>query len=383
MHEKPKYLFTNWVDGMKINHSHFANSERAIISLLEKSGGFIPSPFSYGIARDSRFNKESLEIKPIKSDNNNYIVQVDKCFGITASGVIIDFDSEVNGDNLEIVCNLNELQKNSSKADTVFFVSISHDSHSRIPTGQPNGSEEPLRYPYVRSKYFLSIIPHNEIKDLESTSHSLIISKFVIQEGKLYLDESYVPPVTSMNAYPVLQNNLDKLVEYLNIIHISMYNIIFKVNNKHHKSPLAYNIKSVCEKVIYPLSSKFFSIHQLYKFRPPIEFVKDINEITFTLKLAIDFLPAKEKEDLLLYLKEWNEVSPSEFEVLLNNVINLRYSHEDISASIEIIEDLLEFLSPTFKRLSELDLIGKRKSDKNLVVKETSVKAKKGFRLID
>jgi hypothetical protein len=162
-----------------------------------------------------------------------------------------------------------------------------------------------------------------------------------------------------------------------------MYNIIFKVNNKHHKSPLAYNIKSVCEKVIYPLSSKFFSIHQLYKLRSPVEFVKDINEITFILKLAIDFLPAKEKEDLLLYLKEWNEVAPSEFEELLNNVINLSYNHEDISSSMEIIEALLEFLAPTFKRLSELDLIGKRKSDKNLVVRETSVKAKKGFRLID
>jgi hypothetical protein len=378
------YYLTNWVNGMKINHTHFENSEKSLISLIEAHQESNVNPFNYGLLHKLFDDSQSsLKIKPLKTDNSNYIIQVSRCYGISAHGVLFDFDSKVLGKEVEIACNVNDFPKISGRNESIFYLTITKDSFDRILTGEPDAKEEPLRLPFVRPKYFLSIQTVKSINDISVASNSLVISRFVIQEGKLYVDDSYIPPVNTINAHEALENIFDRLLDHLNILHISMYNIIFKFNNKHHQSPLAYNIKVICERLIFPLSSKFFSIHQLYRHQTPVQFVKDINELAFTLKLAVDFLPAKEKEDLLLYLKEWNEVSPGEFDELLNNTINLKYNHSDIFTSFAIIEELLEFLSPTFKKLSELDLIGKRKADKDFVVRETNVKAKKSFRLID
>lgn len=379
-----KYYLTNWVDGMKINHGHFENSEKSIISMIESHQENSVNPFNYGlIYRAFDDSHGSLKLRPLKSDNSNYIIQLGRCFGVTSHGVLIDFDANFFGKEIEITCNVNDFPKVNGRNESIFYLAITKDSFDRIPTGEPDAREEPIRLPFVRPKYSLSIQSAKSASDIAIAGNSLIVARFVVQEGKLYIDDGYFPPARTIHAHMGMEQMFDRLLNHLNILHISLYNIIFKFNNKHHQSPLAYNIKVISEKLIFPLSYKFFSIHQLYRYQMPVNFVKDLNEIAFTLKLAVEFLPAKEKEELLLYLKEWNEVSPGEFDELLNNAINIKYNHTDIFVSLSIIEDLLEFLSPTFKKLSELDLIGKRKADKDFVVRETNVKAKKSFRLID
>jgi hypothetical protein len=109
-----------------------------------------------------------------------------------------------------------------------------------------------------------------------------------------------------------------------------------------------------------------------------------VSEFASFLKMAIDFLPEKEKEDLLLYFKEWSEISPGKFEEYLNEIIEIEYAHYDIHKAFKTAEEFCNVITDLFRKLSELDLIGKRKADKNMVVREINTKQqRKGFKMID
>ena len=374
-------MLTNWMNGMKINNFHLENSETAQLSELQRSLSIYINENNYGVYCNDQKHGESFDCSISKSIGDNYLIKLTKLRGVTFGGNVINIHPGITG---EISLNF-QPERNSSKSqnDKNYFLLINVDYSKRIPYGNPNQDESPARLPFVHPKYELEVLSEEQINLNTQYENILIIGRFVSSGNDVMWDKSYVPPCVNLNSFALLKEMSEGIANNINTVQISMYNIIYKVINKNQNSPLAFNIKFLCEKVIYTVAALNFPLRSTLKNKPPIELLQQIVNVASHIKLALDFLPEKEKEDISSYFTEWNGISPSKFDELLNTVIELNYNHLLISDSFELIVEFTEIISDLFKRLSELDLIGKRKADKNMVVREIGPKQTKKFRLID
>ena len=84
-----------------------------------------------------------------------------------------------------------------------------------------------------------------------------------------------------------------------------------------------------------------------------------------------------------MYFKEWSDVAPGKFDEFLTTVIEIDYTHQNLALVFEQVSEFTGFISELFKKLSELDLIGKKRGDKNMFVREINPKQTKKFKIID
>jgi len=92
------------------------------------------------------------------------------------------------------------------------------------------------------------------------------------------------------------------------------------------------------------------------------------------------------KEDLLNYLSDWCDLNQGAFENVLVEMMDLEYHHTDINKALHNVSSFTKLMLSLFKKLNELDYIGK-KSDSNIFVKEEviakpDVKNRRSFLLI-
>ncbi len=135
---------------------------------------------------------------------------------------------------------------------------------------------------------------------------------------------------------------------------------------KSQTSPLAVNIRKISEINVRYISSIFFRLRMILHQMPPIYLAETVCQLANEIKVTLDFMPEKEKEELLNYFKEWNDLSPAAFTQLLGEAIDLQYNHNNIYESFVPITGLLTKLSEVFEQLSRLDLIGKRRERNSL-----------------
>ncbi len=377
-------LPTNWSDGMKISRQHFINSETALFGAIHEGMATQLTNFNYGLMKPDENRKSSLEIEVIKSQADNFLIKLTVCRAITSGGVRIDVSPEVSAElTLNEQVDYASLKNNPNPQ---YFLLISADYSGRVPFGPPSTDEVPARHPFAGPLYQLHILEASELNQKELGKHHLCIGKLKVKNDELSWDTTYIPPCTSVQSFPLLRQHYNAVANHLNTIQTATYSIIQKVINKNQNSPLAFNIKYVCEKIVYTVSSLFFPFRFKIFQLPPIEMVNCVVILGNQFKMALDFLPEKEKEDLQLYFKEWIEISPGKFDEMLAAVIEVDYHHENISQTIVPLMEFLSVSADLFKKLDELELIGRRK-ESNAFVREISgnqsTPKKKGFSLLD
>jgi hypothetical protein len=67
------------------------------------------------------------------------------------------------------------------------------------------------------------------------------------------------------------------------------------------------------------------------------------------------------KEEMLKYFMEWSDLRPGMFENTVDSLLEQEYNHTDISKSVKSSAKFLEMISSLFRKLSQLDYIGKGK----------------------
>ncbi len=103
------------------------------------------------------------------------------------------------------------------------------------------------------------------------------------------------------------------------------------------------------------------------------------------IKSSLDVFAGTGKEDFLNYLTDWCDLNQGAFENVLTETIDMNYVHTDINSSLTRISSFTRLMLSLFKKLNELDYIGK-KSDSGIFVKEevvenTEVKSRRSFLL--
>ncbi|MDR2809304.1 MAG: type VI secretion system membrane-associated complex protein TssK, partial [Tannerellaceae bacterium] len=102
--------------------------------------------------------------------------------------------------------------------------------------------------------------------------------------------------------------------------------------------------------------------------------------------ITLNFIPKKQREEMLQYFYEWSDVTPGNFVDLLTNVLESVYDHHNIRAGMERVNTLLSMLSSLLLKLSSLEYIGQHRENVVVAVqnpKEEKVAPQSGWTILD
>jgi hypothetical protein len=100
MRDRVKNLPVNWIDGMKINKSHFIAQDDAWRDALNDVSSLTVSHIKFGIISPSAGGEENFNVK-ISVDNQNILrATVLACQAVTAGGIRINLPSTGSLENI-------------------------------------------------------------------------------------------------------------------------------------------------------------------------------------------------------------------------------------------------------------------------------------------
>ena len=378
-----KYSFTNWQDGMKIHKQHFVDSENAVIDAIRDTSAMHITNFNFGLLPPAPGDKFSLDIKVLRSQTANFKISLSACRAVTAGGTRIEISSATDNQVLcedKLASSVKSNLKNN-KGDT-FLAVVTVDVFDRQPSGEPSGQESPPRNPFARPKFELHLLAEDNVSVQDFGAFHLPVARFTTKGEDLVVDSSYIPPCASIKSHPAMiqlyngiGSNLHRIQEYSN-------NIVQKIVAKDQKIALAQNVKKLCDKSVKQVSSMFFSYRNILPHLAPVFIAQSVVQLANVLKVELDFTPEKEKEELLQYFKEWNDLSPAAFVEMLTSAMELEYNHYNIFDSFTPVVNMLSRWADLLEKLNELELIGRRKGQ-DFVVGKAYQEKKKGFSFLD
>ena len=374
MVEKLNHFPVNWIDGMKINKSHFLSMQDNVSQLVNDAIGIHTTPMSYGLLDSGNQNKESTKIT-LGIDNHKLLrVRVEECHAITPNGSRIEI-SKSNTDALDLNIPYPEDTYEIKEGEQlVLLACISVNSMTRIPFGEPDPEEVPPRYPYTQPEYKLHLIKADQFRSgIGYGGYYLAIGKILIGETTV-LDQDYIPSSMTVACHPKLVDMQSQIARSFGQIEIYSVQISQKINRIQQAGLLAYAMMQLADNASYYLGNcltqfRWFSLHQ-----HPAAMLSTVLSFARVIKNFIDSKSGAGKEELLNYFAEWCDLSQGDLEILFTTLINVGYDHVHIDKTASLTMNFLYKIEKLFETLSKLDYIGKKKENIELFVAETEKK---------
>ena len=377
------YLPVNWVDGMILSGQHFVETDHHIQDLVRDAVSLQLTNYNYGLLPPVKGTTVSHDFHLLEKMGNYVEVRLSRCNAITQGGCHIAINPDVLQftaltASFDIDPNLDDDQR--PMYDVVLLV----NPFQRVPVGDPDPDESPLRHPHTDYHYQLMVVPSFQINGSNLGRYHLLIGKVVFQEGRYVVDSRYIPPCSSVASHPQLIGHYKHFGWGLNEIQVSSFKIIRKIHDQNHPSELARNVQMLCNRLLDYLGTVFFQYRNLDHQNPPVFLVRYFADLTSIFYTALSCLPTRQKEELLHYFYEWTDVTPGQFEELLLNLLEHDYNHLQIDESMQLIERFLDVFTKLWAKLSTLEYIGQRK-DTILVREEapTTLANRRGWNILD
>lgn len=374
MIEKLNHFPVNWIDGMKINKSHFLAMQDNISELVNDAIGIHTSPINYGLLNSGSPNNDSLKIN-LGIDNHNLLrVRVEECHAITPNGSRIEI-GRGNSFSLDLQVPYPEDTYEIKEGEVeVMLACISVNSKKRIPFGEPDPEEVPPRYPYTQPEYKLHLIKAVEFRSgIGYGGFYLAIAKVLVGNTTV-LDEQYIPSSVTVACHPKLVDMQSQIARSFGQIEIYSVQIAQKINRIQQTGLLAQTVMQLADYTSCYLASiltqfRWFSLHQ-----HPASMLSTVVSFSRVLKNFIDSKSGAGKEELLNYFAEWCDISQGDLEILFTSLINVGYDHVHIDKTATLTMHALQEMEKLFETLNKLDYIGKKKENIELFVAETDQK---------
>ncbi|MBZ4043828.1 hypothetical protein [Flavobacterium hibisci] len=374
MIEKLNHFPVNWIDGMKINKSHFLSMQNNVSELVNDAIGIHTTPMSYGLLYSGNQNKEATKIT-LGIDNHKLLrVRVEECHAITPNGSRIEI-SRSSTDTLDLqVPYPEDTYEIKDGEQLVLLACISVNSKKRIPFGEPDPEEVPPRYPYTQPEYKLHLIKAEEFRSgIGYGGFYLAIGKVIIGDNTI-LDENYIPPSVTVACHPKLVDMHAQIARTFGQIEIYSVQISQKINRIQQSGILPQTVIQLTDTTSYYLGScltqfRWFALHQ-----HPAAMLTTVVSFARVIKNFIDSKSGAGKEELLNYFAEWCDISQGELEMLFASLINSGYDHVHIDKTATLVMNFLVKIEKLYETLNKLDYIGKKKENIELFVAETDQK---------
>ncbi len=375
-----KKTLVNWVDGMKISKNHLIQTEDYFIDVIRDATNMRLTDFNFGLLPPHKNEKQSSDFEITERISNHVEIELRQCNAITPGGCRININPVNPSEYLKLDYPFESDIDSKKKADEQLFwdVILVVRPFDRIPLGTPDPEETPPRHPDARKDYRLFIKPTGQINADEFGMHHLVIGRVTKIGDRYEVDNSYIPPCTSMSSHPDLRKYYERFGKYLNDIETSSHKIIMKIYEKENISDIAKNIKQVCEHLLSHIATVYFSFRNAGRFYSPFEVSNLSSSLAHVCLISINFTPKKKKEEMLQYFYEWSDVTPGNFMEILSEMVELAYNHHNIRHTMEQSEHFLSTFSALWIKLSTLEYIGQHKE--NIVVAEKIQKVDVGPR---
>jgi len=379
----PKKMLMNWVDGMKISKEHLSGTEDYFIDSIRDSVNIRLTGYNYGLLPPYKNEKSSSDFEIMERTTNKVEIELRSCHAITAGGCRIDISpSDATGYlKLDYV-----FEENENSHENVWDVILIVHPFGRVPKGIPDPDETPPRHPYSDRKYILAVTATGHISSDELGMHNLIIGHIIKNGNRYEVDKGYIPPCMSMLSYPALKTYYERFGKYLNDIEVSSHKIIQKILERDSSMKVAVNTQLLCEHILNYVVSVYYKYKNRGQYFLPIEIADLFATFAHICFVALNFIPRKEREEMLQYFYEWSDVTPGNFVDLLTNMLESPYDHNNIRIIMERIEGFLSVFTALWLKLSSLEYIGQRKENVVVAVqnqKQDIVTQRSGWTILD
>ena len=332
-----EYYQVNWVDGMKVSKERFLEGERAMLDQLRDSYAIRLHNFNYGLLA-----KDNLKVDPGKN-----VLELSECRAVTPGGVRIEIDP-LNSFPLTLTLSLDNLDTQTSQYDVVLVARF----YERVPIGNPDPNESPLRLPFSRTDYRLELVP---------SSHQLNISPFQILLGKLEVEadkatlKPYIPACTSIAAHDELMDTFDTCLSKIHNIQYTGSAIVKKIYNKDRlkNERLASHLQYIIERVVFHIASIYRTTEQTGPYQAPVFLLNTVQTIGDVLLTGLNCIPDSIKDEVNDYCSYYAQLNRGAFKVEVESLVQLTPRHTDILNSM--VEPSLVFLDIVEKLFEELD----------------------------
>ncbi|SHI88120.1 hypothetical protein [Flavobacterium terrae] len=367
MLEKLNHFPVNWVDGMKINKSHFIAMQDHMSDVVRDALGTQMTPLNYGLLPFGN-SGESVKISLVIDNHKLLRVKVEECHAITPNGCRIDISSN-NAHMLNLEMPYPEaVYELDYDQDMVLLANVSVNLFDKRPFGDPDPNENPPRYPNVIPTFNLNLVPEKNVDNTQGGYH-LTLGKIIINRTESYLMADYIPPCTSVTSHQKLIDIHTKIDRFFGQLELYSVQISQKINRKNQSNELAIIILDLCQKIITYLGNNINSFRWFTISQPPAYMFDTVIALARIMKNYIDSKSGAGKEELLNYIAEWCGISQGDFEVMFTDLVNVGYNHVQIDKTAKKTLHFVNVISELFTTLNHLDYIGKRK-DNGIFVKE-------------
>ncbi|MEP7108443.1 MAG: type VI secretion system baseplate subunit TssK [Ferruginibacter sp.] len=386
MRDNRKHFPVNWIDGMKINKSHFIDQDNAWTDALQDMAALNLSPLRYGVLPSSLAGENTFNIKMSIDNQESIRVSVISCYAITSGGARLSLPSVSAVGQAETGNILTStFPSPSSNTESAWWIFLLVHPYEKQPAGSPDLSENPPRFPIVLPSYTLQLVSESNYREFANHPFALAVGKIYVNGRDIQLDHEYIPPCFSVNAHPDLVSLHGELDKYLSDLELFCSQIVQKIFKKSQQNDISELVLFLCDRVMLFLGQAITAMRWTLLYEPPAIMFASISTLARVMKNTIDLRTGSGKDELMNYLTEWCELKQGELESMLSNLANTAYSNNDINKNIQKIAIFVKVTRRLFETLSKLEFIGKRKEsgifvkEESVAQSESQIKAKRRF----
>jgi hypothetical protein len=370
--QSSEFLPVNWVDGMKINKTHFIAQDNAFTYRQAQTVNSFLNEHNYGLL--PVFDRHHTSAKLFLSLDNEQTVhlRIQRCRAITRGGYVMEFDADTALTGQQLAAGIPGLQvpfselKNRSE---YYYVVLSVDPYERVPFGVADPKETPARMPYTMPVYHLTLLPAAETSAVSLGNFQVPVGKVMVEEQIVRLVENYIPPCTAVNSHYELLEVHAGLEQFFGQMELYALQIIQKILQKKQQNELADAIYRICENISVFTATEYSNFKLSYIYQPPVFMITAVAGLARLIKNTIDYFVGTSKDELINYCTEWCGVSQGELETAITTVCNYQYNHLDINEALDKVLRFSQIISALFGGLARLEYIGKKK-ETGIFVKE-------------
>ncbi|WP_353722898.1 hypothetical protein [Dyadobacter sp. 676] len=360
-------MAVNWVDGMKISRQHFIETDHYHTDQVRRAGAALSAPLNYGLLFPEE-GTDPLEMQVLGDAGNQIRIRVNRCRAITPDGSLLEVEEP---DELKLdtsLAGIMEQYRLPMAQHIEIYVVLGVGMFERQPAGTPSESEIPVRHPYTLPLYRVSLVPSEFINTGQWGGPALIIGKLAYSNSELRVMHDFVPASRAVRSHKNLREWHSRWAGYLNDIETCSFRILQKIKTKSQKSALSDSVQLLVERLVTTMTIVGIGFQRMAPFEPPIQMVTSMSQIAQAIRVSMECLTDREKEELLGYLGEWADDSPGSIEKQLIAVIQAPYNHNDMLPCLRIIDDFYTMWTALFLKLSQLEFIGKRKGQQVFII---------------
>ena len=371
MRDQMKHFPVNWADGMKINKTHFIAQDDATRSSLHEVASIGLSPVRYGVLPASVAGENTFVVNVTVDNQNTVRVAVLSCHAFTPGGIRIAIPALGQGlqeaDGVPAV----NFPLAVSGSNMVWWAVLIVNPFERQPTGSPDLTENPPRFPSSAPTYTVEVVSDTQFKQYANHPYAIAIGKIVVNGSDIRVDDEYIPPCISISAHPDLESLLHEIDQFFGNLENRCSLIVQKIYRKSQNqgNDLGELVQFLCDRMLLHLGQAITSLRWTMLHESPVSLFAALASLSRVIKNTIDLRIGSGKEEMMNYLSDWCELKQGELETLLSGMASMRFDNNDVNANIHRVIQFVKVTDRLFDTLSKLEYIGKRK-ESGIFVKE-------------